>query len=66
MEFTVPNMSCGHCTAAIEKAVKQADPAAWIECSIPDREVEIDSTLDAAALQAVLAEAGYPASLKNA
>jgi copper chaperone len=34
MEFKVPDMSCGHCTAAIAKSVKSADPAAAVDCDL--------------------------------
>ena len=30
--FKVPDMSCGHCTATIEKAIKAIDPTASVTC----------------------------------
>lgn len=59
MEFKVPDMSCGHCTAAIEKSVKAADPAATIACDLGERLVKIDSALSADQLAAVIKDAGY-------
>ncbi|SNS06729.1 heavy-metal-associated domain-containing protein [Antarctobacter heliothermus] len=59
MEFTVPDMSCGHCTAAIEKSVKAADPAASVACDLTDRRVKIDSTLSSEQLAAAIKDAGY-------
>lgn len=61
MRFNVPDMSCGHCKAAIERAMSSADAAAVLEFDLPARTVAIDSALPAAQVQAVLAEAGYPA-----
>lgn len=61
MEFTVPDMSCGHCTAAIEKSVKSADPAATVDCDLGERRVKIDSTLPPEALGAAIRDAGYDA-----
>ncbi|WP_172329903.1 heavy-metal-associated domain-containing protein [Mangrovicoccus sp. HB161399] len=63
MKFSVPDMSCGHCRASIEKAVKGADPAASLAFDQDSRQVEIGSGLDAPALTAVLAEAGYSATV---
>ncbi|MDD9718571.1 heavy-metal-associated domain-containing protein [Dinoroseobacter sp. PD6] len=63
MKFHVPDMSCGHCIAAIEKAVKAADPSATIRPDLAAHTTEIDSTASSsAALLQVLAEAGYPAT----
>lgn len=62
MKFHVPEMSCGHCVAAIEKAVKAADPSATIRTDLAAYATEIDSTVSTAALLQVLAEAGYPAT----
>ena len=61
MKFHVPEMSCGHCVAAIEKAVKAADPSATIRTDLAAHATEIESTVSTAALLQVLAEAGYPA-----
>ena len=59
MKFSVPDMSCGHCTAAIEKQIRAADPAARVECSLDDRTVTVESALGAEALAAAIREAGY-------
>ncbi len=61
--FHVPDMSCGHCTKAIEKAIAEADSAASVECDLATHMVKINSTLTAAALAAALNGAGYPAVL---
>lgn len=61
MKFSVPNMSCGHCTAAIESAVKTADPQAAVECDLSERQVRVDSALTADQLKAAIKGAGYDA-----
>jgi copper chaperone len=66
MNFSVPDMSCGHCTAAIEKAVKTADPAAAIQCDLANRKVRIDSSLSSDQVAAVIRAAGYDAELSAA
>ena len=57
--FTVPEMSCGHCTAAIEKAIHDVDSAAKVECNLDDHTVSITSDTPVTALQSAIQEAGY-------
>lgn len=59
MEFSVPEMSCGHCTAAIEKAVKDVDPAATVNCDLDTRRVTVDTYLSQADVSQAITEAGY-------
>lgn len=58
MEFHVPEMSCGHCKAAIEKAVEQAGGSVTVD--LDARTVRIDG-LSADAARAALAGAGFEA-----
>ncbi|MHA6326917.1 heavy-metal-associated domain-containing protein [Roseivivax sp. CAU 1753] len=62
MIFNVPDMSCGHCTAAIEKSVVAADPAATVTCALPDRTVTVESALSAHDVAAAIRTAGYDAT----
>ena len=62
IEFTIPDMSCGHCVGAITKAVQSLDAAAVLRIDLPNKRVEIDSSLPAAQVAACLVEAGYPAN----
>lgn len=59
MEFSVPKMSCGHCTAAIEKAVRNIDPVANVECDLETRRVTVDTSLSRADVGAAIKQAGY-------
>ena len=62
-KFSVPEMSCGHCTSAIEKQIKADDAAASVNCNLDDRTVTVESSaLDNAALLAAIKEAGYEAT----
>ena len=61
MEFRVSEMSCGHCTAAIEKAVKEADPAATINCDLETRRVRVETSLAGPDVSAAIKQAGYDA-----
>lgn len=62
MKFHVPDMSCGHCTAAVDKALRAIDPIASIDIDLTSKTVKIASTKDGFALQAALNDAGYPAT----
>ena len=58
--FFVPDMTCGHCTSAITKAVNAVDPAARMQFDLPTHRVDIESgKLDAAVLRKTIADAGY-------
>ena len=62
-KFNVPDMSCGHCKATIEKAFEAADPLAELNFDMEGRHVEIDSELDSVSVATLLKEAGYPAEV---
>jgi len=55
----VPEMSCGHCKAAIETAVLELDPLAEITVDLEARMVEIDAEQADDAIQAAIKTAGY-------
>lgn len=58
--FTLPDMSCGHCVAAITEALKAADVQARVEIDRDARTAAVESALPREALAAVLTDAGYP------
>ena len=60
-EFSVPEMSCGHCKAAIEKAVVGIDPDADVRVDLESRRVGITSAEPNDALIAAMKAAGYDA-----
>ncbi|MDH0864969.1 heavy-metal-associated domain-containing protein [Mitsuaria sp. GD03876] len=59
-EFKLPDMSCGHCLAAVTTAVKEADGQADVEVDLAQKTVKVESDLSREELAEVLAEAGYP------
>ena len=59
MKFHVPDMSCGHCVATIDKALKAEDPTATLRTHLDARTVEINTTVSSDAVAQVLAAAGY-------
>lgn len=59
MKFNVPDMSCGHCTSAIEKSIKAMDAGAQVNCDLSARSVEVDTGLSQEAVSAAMKDAGY-------
>lgn len=59
IEFTVNDMTCGHCASSITRAVKEVDAASRCEVDLGAKKVRIDSTLDAAEFKAAIEEAGF-------
>lgn len=57
--FKVEDMSCGHCTASIEKAIHAVDPGAQVACDLARREVRVDGARDARAVASAIRDAGY-------
>lgn len=59
--FSIPDMNCGHCKAAVEAAVRKLDPDASIEVDLAARRAEIQSSQAVAAVIAALDAVGFPA-----
>ena len=59
MQFTVSDMTCGHCVSTITKALKAEDPAAKVEIDLPRRLVKVESTLTREEIAQQIVDAGY-------
>ncbi len=59
LEFTIPNISCGHCVRAVTEAVYQADPQATVQVDLATQRVLVQTQASRVAVAARLAEAGY-------
>ncbi|TJZ78182.1 heavy-metal-associated domain-containing protein [Paracoccus hibiscisoli] len=61
--FNIPNMSCGHCKATVQKTIHAIDPEAQIDFDMASRRITLDSRAKPDDIKAALAAAGYPATL---
>jgi len=59
LKLKVPEMSCGHCAAAIEKAVRNVDPAAKLAIDFGAQTVTIETRAEPAAVSGAIRTAGY-------
>ena len=44
-QFTVTGMTCGHCEAAVMRAIKQLDPAAVVQIDRAANCVQVESSV---------------------
>jgi len=61
--FNVQGMTCGHCVKGVTRAVQEQDAAARVEVDLAARQVNVQSTLTAEQVLAVIREEGYQAEL---
>ena len=59
IEFTVNDMTCGHCASSITRAVKDVDGASRCEVDLGAKKVRIESTRAADEFKAAIEEAGF-------
>lgn len=60
--FTVPNISCGHCTRAIEMELGELNGVRNVKAEIASKQVTVDwePPADWAIIKAALVEINYP------
>ncbi len=61
LELTLPDMTCAHCVATVQRTVAALDAQAQVVVDLPAHRVRIDTTADPDAVRQALAEEGYPA-----
>ena len=59
IEFTVDDMTCGHCASTITRAVKEVDAAGKCEIDLGSKRVRISSDRPAEDFRAAIEGAGY-------
>jgi copper chaperone len=60
IKLTVPDMSCGHCVAAITGALQRLDAQAEVATDLTHHEVRVRTTAPETSVRAALKEEGYP------
>ena len=60
--LSIPDMSCGHCKAAVEQALGAVPGAGSVSVDLAARAATVSGTADLAAMLAALDAAGYPAT----
>ncbi len=58
-QFKVTGMTCGHCVAAIEKAVKGLDAQAEVTADLENGQVSVNTEVEAVTVSNAIQEAGY-------
>jgi copper chaperone len=61
--LSIPDMTCGHCKAAVEAALGSVAGVASVTVDLAAKRAATKGTADTAALLAALADAGYPAAV---
>ena len=62
-EYTVPDMSCGHCEAAVKQEVSALVGVTDVAVDLESKRVEVTGQdLDDVAIRLAIEEAGYEAS----
>jgi copper chaperone len=59
LKLKVPDMSCGHCAATIEKAARSVDPAAQVDIDLTTKVATIVTTAPADRIRTAIRTAGY-------
>ncbi len=62
MQFHIENMTCFGCARSVTKAIQSVDQGAVIEADPENRQIDVETSVARAEIEAVLAEAGYPAT----
>jgi len=63
MILSVPEMSCGHCKATVERALAGLDAGAVVAVDLARRQVAVTTGQPAAAVIAALSAQGYDATV---
>lgn len=60
IEFTIEDMTCGHCASRVTQAIKSVDDQAKVTVDVGKKHVRVDSAHDVQEIATALTDAGYP------
>ena len=63
--FNVPDMTCSHCVATVERAVRSVDSTAAVQIDLANLAVSVQSQRPANDFAQAIAEAGYTPQLRG-
>jgi copper chaperone len=63
MKLSIPDMTCGHCKAAVERAIIDIDSRADVIVDLGAKTAEVRTTAAEGAVLNALAAEGYPAAV---
>ena len=64
MELIVKGMTCGHCEAAVQRAVKRVAPQAEVTIDRARDRVSVTGVADASGVEAAIRDEGYEAAAR--
>ena len=59
LKLKVPDMTCGHCVATVEKAVRGIDASASVKTDLAQKLVTVETTAPAQSVSEAVRKAGY-------
>ncbi len=62
MKFSIPDMTCGHCKAVVERTIIDLDSTASVRVDLRSHTAEVETTAPAEAIIAALKAEGYTAT----
>ncbi len=62
MQFHIQNMTCSGCARSVTKAIQSVDAGAVVTADPENRKVEVSTAASRSAIEAALADVGYPAA----
>jgi copper chaperone len=66
MQFHIQNMTCFGCARSVAAAIQSVDRTAVVTADPEHRKIDVETSAARAEIEAVLVEAGYPASTQVA
>lgn len=61
MNLSIPEMSCGHCSQSITRALTELDPAGDVFFDMEKRQIRVETTSSVEAVIAQLSNIGFDA-----